>query len=241
MADAWLSAVAFAAQIYCDFSGYTDMAIACAALLGYRLPTNFRAPYLTRTVGAFWTHWHITLGRWFREYLYFPLGGNRRGPARNAANVFIVFLVSGLWHGAAWTFVVWGSIHGTFVALERTRLGAPLNRLPLIPALLYVNLVWMVSMVIFRATNLEDAATLLGTMLTGSAAAAGAAAPMAPTWMAPVLAAAFAVHVLWQRLDLARRWASLPAPSFGLILGMAVAAALPWVSANPAPYLYFAF
>ncbi len=238
-AGAWLSAVAFAAQIYCDFSGYTDMAIACAALLGYALPTNFMAPYLTRTMGAFWTHWHITLGRWFREYLYFPLGGNRRGPARSAANLFIVFLVSGLWHGAAWTFVLWGALHGLFVAAERTRLGAGLTRLPLLPAILYVNLVWMVSMVIFRAPTLDGALTLLGTMVSGGGAAS--AAPPIPPWLGPVLAGAFALHVLWQRADLSRRWASLPGPLFGLIMGAAVAAALPWVTANPAPYIYFAF
>ena len=156
-AGGWVSAAAFAAQIYCDFSGYTDMAIASAALLGYTLPTNFRAPYLTRTVGAFWTHWHITLGRWFREYLYFPLGGNRRGAARSAANLMVVFLVSGLWHGAAWTFVLWGAIHGAFVALERTRAGAWLTRMPLLLAVAYVNLVWMVSMVVFRAPELGGA------------------------------------------------------------------------------------
>jgi len=239
-AGAWISAAAFAAQIYCDFSGYTDMAIACAALLGYTLPTNFRAPYLTRSVGSFWTHWHITLGRWFREYLYFPLGGNRRGPARSALNIFIVFLVSGLWHGAAWTFVLWGSIHGTFVALERTRLGRPLARLPMIPALLYVNLVWMVSMVIFRAPDLDGAAALLRSMFTGAPALADDLVPI-PTWIGPSLAGAFAIHVLWQRLELSRRWAALPAPLFGLTLGAAVALALPWVTANPAPYIYFAF
>ncbi|MDG1049856.1 MAG: MBOAT family O-acyltransferase [Planctomycetota bacterium] len=238
-AGAWLSAAAFAAQIYCDFSGYTDMAIACAALLGYTLPTNFRAPYLTRSVGSFWTHWHITLGRWFREYLYFPLGGNRRGPARSALNLFLVFLVSGLWHGAAWTFVLWGSIHGAFVALERTRLGHRLTRLPMVPALVYVNLVWMVSMVIFRAPDLDGATTLLGTMFTHLGPASDAL-PI-PPWLGPCLVGAFAVHILWQRLQVSRRWAALPAPIFGLTMGVAVAVALPWVTANPAPYIYFAF
>lgn len=239
-AGAWLSAAAFAAQIYCDFSGYTDMAIACAALLGYTLPTNFRAPYLTRSLGSFWTHWHITLGRWFREYLYFPLGGNRRGPARSALNLFIVFLVSGLWHGAAWTFVLWGCIHGAFVAVERTRAGAALARLPLLPALVYVNLVWMVSMVIFRAPDLDGATHLLRAMFTAPRPPAGELVPI-PGWIGPVLAGAFLVHVAWQRAELSRRWAALPAPLFGLSLGAAVGLALPWVTANPAPYIYFAF
>ena len=238
-AGGWVSAAAFAAQIYCDFSGYTDMAIASAALLGYTLPTNFRAPYLTRTVGAFWTHWHITLGRWFREYLYFPLGGNRRGAVRSAANLMVVFLVSGLWHGAAWTFVLWGAIHGVFVALERTRAGAWLTRMPLLLAVAYVNLVWMVSMVVFRAPELGGALQLLGTMFTGGAASDGA--PDVPAWIAPTLGGALAVHVLWQRLELSRRWAALPGPLFGLLLGAAVALALPWVTTNPAPYIYFAF
>ncbi|MBL6754894.1 MAG: MBOAT family protein [Planctomycetes bacterium] len=239
-AGAWLSAAAFAAQIYCDFSGYTDMAIACAALLGYTLPTNFRAPYLTRSVGSFWTHWHITLGRWFREYLYFPLGGNRRGPGRSAINLFIVFLVSGLWHGAAWTFVLWGCIHGAFVALERTRLGGALARLPMIPALLYVNLVWMVSMVIFRSPSLEGASSLLRAMFSTALPPSTGAVPI-PPWIAPVLVGAFAVHVVWQRTELSRRWAALPGPLFGLTLGAAVGMALPWITADPAPYIYFAF
>jgi len=238
-AGAWLGAAAFSAQIYCDFSGYTDMAIACAALLGYRLPKNFDAPYLTRSISTFWTHWHITLGRWFREYLYFPLGGNQRGARRNLINIMIVFVVSGLWHGAAWTFVLWGVIHGFFVALERTDRGAPLARMPLVLSIVYVNLVWAISMVIFRAPTLDGALGVLGAMAIP--ASAGLGAPAIPAWIAPVLLGAFAVHVLWQRLGLERRWAQLPPELFGFTYGVAVALALPWVSTNPAPYIYFVF
>ena len=240
-AAAWLGAAAFSAQIYCDFSGYTDMAIACAALLGYRLPKNFDAPYLTRTVGSFWTHWHMTLGRWFREYLYVPLGGNRRGERRSLVNIMIVFLVSGLWHGAAWTFVVWGLIHGRFVSAERTHRWRRLTRMPLLPSILYVNLVWAISMVVFRAQDMSGATALLRAMVVPTAHVGTAGAPAVPAWIGPTLGAAFLVHALWQRLGIERRWAGLSPAAFGLTYGVAVALALPWVSTNPAPYIYFAF
>ena len=109
-----LAALAFSLQIYLDFAGYSDMAIGCADMLGFRVSENFRAPYLSRTVKEFWKKWHISLTAWFREYLYFPLGGNRKGKIRTWCNVLIVFAVSGLWHGAAWTFVIWGLLNGVY-------------------------------------------------------------------------------------------------------------------------------
>ncbi|MEM6672618.1 MAG: MBOAT family O-acyltransferase [Planctomycetota bacterium] len=236
---AWTSAIAFSAQIYCDFSGYTDMAIACAALLGYALPRNFAAPYLTGSIGAFWAHWHITLGRWFREYLYVPLGGNRRGERRSLLNVLIVFVVSGLWHGAAWTYVIWGTLHGLIVVFERTRYGRPIMRLSPLGGILYVNLLWFFTMVIFRASTMRDSGVLMGAMIWPKESSA--AAPAVPEWILPVLAAAFVVHALWHRFGLDVRWARLSPLPFAFSYGVAVAVALPWVSANPAPYIYFAF
>ena len=109
----------FAVQIYCDFSGYSDMAIGLARMMGYRLMINFRRPYLARSVAEFWRRWHISLSTWFRDYLYIPLGGNRVSPARVYANIMIVFVLSGLWHGANRTFVIWGALHGAFVLLGR--------------------------------------------------------------------------------------------------------------------------
>jgi D-alanyl-lipoteichoic acid acyltransferase DltB (MBOAT superfamily) len=109
----------YAIQIYCDFSGYTDMAIGLALLLGFRFPQNFDAPYTSSSLQEFWRRWHMTLSRWLRDYLYIPLGGNQRGPRRAYVNLFLTMLIGGLWHGAAWTFVAWGALHGGWLVLER--------------------------------------------------------------------------------------------------------------------------
>lgn len=116
---AWLGMAAYTFQIYLDFSGYTDMAIGLAEMLGFRLPENFNRPYVARTVTEFWKRWHMSLTAWFREYLYFPLGGNKKSAYRTYVNLWIVFLTSGLWHGANWTFIVWGGYHGLFLVLDR--------------------------------------------------------------------------------------------------------------------------
>ena len=117
-----LAIYGFAAQIYCDFSGYTDMAIGLALLLGFQLPQNFNRPYLALSLQDFWRRWHMTLSRWLRDYLYIPLGGNRDGERRTYRNLMLTMLLGGLWHGAAWTFLIWGGIHGT--ALSARALGA---------------------------------------------------------------------------------------------------------------------
>jgi len=114
----------FAFQIYCDFSGYSDIAIGAARVLGYDLMKNFNRPYFARTINEFWSRWHISLSTWFRDYLYFPLGGNRKGTPRMFVNLLIVFLVSGMWHGANWTFLIWGGLHGIYAALSKLTLPA---------------------------------------------------------------------------------------------------------------------
>ena len=113
-----LAVAAFTGQIYADFSGYTDLARGAARVLGYHLVLNFRQPYLATSVSDFWRRWHMSLSNWFRDYVYIPLGGSRRSPARNYGNVLIVFLLSGLWHGASWTFVAWGALHGLYLVAE---------------------------------------------------------------------------------------------------------------------------
>jgi alginate O-acetyltransferase complex protein AlgI len=117
--SAWIGVLFYAIQIYCDFSGYTDMAIAAAQLLGYRLPNNFQFPYFAKNVSDFWRRWHISLSSWLRDYLYIPLGGNRGSRAFAYRNVMITMLLGGLWHGAAWTFVIWGALHGTALLIHR--------------------------------------------------------------------------------------------------------------------------
>jgi D-alanyl-lipoteichoic acid acyltransferase DltB (MBOAT superfamily) len=113
-----IAVVFFSFQIYCDFSGYSDIAIGAARVMGFRLMENFKLPYRSAGVGMFWSKWHISLSTWFRDYVYIPLGGNRKGVSRTSLNLFIVFAISGLWHGANWTFVVWGMAHGLWLVIE---------------------------------------------------------------------------------------------------------------------------
>ncbi len=122
---AWLGAVSYALQIYFDFSGYSDMAIGLASLFGFELKENFNYPYISQSIKEFWRRWHISLSTWFKEYLYIPLGGNRKGYARTGVNMFIVFLCTGIWHGAAWNFVVWGLFNGLFLLLENYKVLQP--------------------------------------------------------------------------------------------------------------------
>ena len=117
--DTLLAIYAFAIQIYCDFSGYTDIAIGCALLLGFRFPKNFNYPYVAESIQDFWRRWHMTLSRWLRDYLYISLGGNRKGPSRTLSNLMLTMLLGGLWHGASWNFVIWGGLHGLYLAIER--------------------------------------------------------------------------------------------------------------------------
>ena len=120
---AWFGAICYTFQIYYDFSGYSDMAIGLGRIFGFRFPENFNYPYVSRTITEFWRRWHISLSNWFKDYLYIPLGGNRHGPWRTYRNLLIVFLLCGLWHGASWTFVLWGLYHGLFLVIERTSVG----------------------------------------------------------------------------------------------------------------------
>lgn len=176
--DTLLGIYGYAIQIYADFSGYTDMAIGLALLLGFRFPQNFDAPYAARSLQDFWRRWHMTLSRWLRDYLYIPLGGNRRGKARGYANLAATMLLGGLWHGAAWTFVVWGALHGVGLAVERWRADVTRSRAttgearpeltgarrvwaavwPPLATFHFVCLCW----VFFRATSFTNAFDVLG-------------------------------------------------------------------------------
>lgn len=163
-APAWLGAACYTLQIYFDFSGYSDMAIGLGRMFGFRFEENFRYPYVARTMTGFWRRWHISLSTWFRDYLYIPLGGNRAGAVRTYRNLLIVFFLVGLWHGASWTFVVWGLYHGAFLVLERagrqhTAIAAPA---PL--GHLYVLITTIVGWVLFRSPDFSYAAGMLGAM-----------------------------------------------------------------------------
>lgn len=162
--SAWIGAISYLFQIYFDFSGYSDMAIGLGHMFGFTFQENFNYPYISCSVQEFWRRWHISLSTWFKEYLYIPLGGNRKGKARTYVNKMIVFFCTGLWHGANWTFVVWGLYHGMFLLLEGI---LPVKKLPKVLGHIYTLLVVCAGFVIFRADTLYQGAALIGKMFTG--------------------------------------------------------------------------
>ncbi len=167
---AWLGALGYLLQIYLDFSGYSDMAIGLGRMFGFRTPENFDHPYLTVSVTDFWRRWHISLSLWFRDYVYIPLGGNRKGKARAALNKLIVFALCGLWHGAAWTFVLWGLWHGLLSALETLGLPDPkrlaASRTGRVIGHVYTLLAVCLGFVLFRAESLAAAWRVIAAMFT---------------------------------------------------------------------------
>ncbi|MBN3035340.1 MAG: MBOAT family protein [Bacteroidales bacterium] len=154
---AWLGIVAYAFQIYYDFSGYSDMAIGLGRMAGFDFPENFNNPYIAGSISEFWRRWHITLGRFMKDYLYIPLGGNRVPAARMFFNLWVVFLISGLWHGAAWNFVIWGAFHGLFLVADRLFLLKVLQKAGKIPSIIFTFLITLHGWVLFRADNITQA------------------------------------------------------------------------------------
>ena len=163
---AWVGVICYALQIYFDFSGYSDMAIGMGHMLGFDFLENFNYPYVSTSVQEFWRRWHISLSSWFRDYLYIPLGGNRRGKVRTYINLVIVFACTGLWHGASFSFIVWGLWHGLFLVIERLGFKKILDKLPKFVGWLYTMLVVLVGWVFFRAETLADAMEYLKCMFT---------------------------------------------------------------------------
>jgi alginate O-acetyltransferase complex protein AlgI len=166
---AWSATIAFAAQIFFDFSGYTDIAIGSAALFGFRFPMNFRRPYLAASITGFWRRWHMSLSRWLRNYVYIPLGGNRGGTLRTYRNLILTMLIGGLWHGASWNFVLWGGYHGVLLAAERAigirqGKGEELGLLPRVLRAVPVFALVCVGWVFFRSRTLGDSTLVLRRM-----------------------------------------------------------------------------
>jgi alginate O-acetyltransferase complex protein AlgI len=234
--DAILAAYGFAAQIYCDFSGYTDIAIGAALLMGIVFPQNFNSPYRATSFRDFWRRWHMTLSRFLRDFLYIPLGGNRGGRLQTARNLMITMTLGGLWHGAAWGFVLWGALHGAFLVLER-----PLRERIHAPAWLrwalvfnLVTLLW----VLFRARDLDLAGTFYSRMLDPGPAT---------LWSVPVVGAILIVIGMQvlppQPLEALRLRVANLSPA---VLGVALAAAVAFVGAtvpggSVPPFIYFQF
>jgi alginate O-acetyltransferase complex protein AlgI len=234
-----LAFYAFAAQIYCDFSGYTDMAIGIALLLGFQLPQNFNRPYTALSLQDFWRRWHITLSRWLRDYLYIPLGGNRKGEGKTYRNLMITMLLGGFWHGASFTFLLWGGIHGTALSVERWgRTHHPGFRMPKPLAWFITFNVVCVAWVFFRAPNLSTAFDILGGIgLSGPS-------PLVTLPMVFLVVAAIAVqffpHDMWRR---AEAWlVARPVAFQGIAIGALIVAADAAVGQQGvAPFIYFQF
>jgi alginate O-acetyltransferase complex protein AlgI len=244
--DAWITMLAFALQVYFDFSGYTDIARGSAGLFGFRIPINFDMPYLATSLADFWRRWHISLSTWFRDYLFFPLGGSRRSMAIVMRNLFITFVVVGLWHGAAWHYVAFGAMWGVGLALQqflRGRVSLPQGMVLSVGGWLFTMLFFLLSLALFRCPDLESAGVMVRAML-GQGAGAGTQSVRASLF---VMGTAAALLLTW----IASRegwWPSLRMPSTRLrpiVLGAAASIVIVVASAA-APqgnetFFYFQF
>jgi alginate O-acetyltransferase complex protein AlgI len=163
---AWIGVIAYAFQIYFDFSGYSDMALGMGKMIGFKFPENFNNPYISQSITEFWRRWHMSLSRFMRDYLYIPLGGNRVSTARMYFNLWVVFLISGLWHGAAWNFIAWGAFHGFFLVADRLFLLKFYEKIGKWPSIMMTFLITLVGWVLFRADTLTHAVNYLGSMFS---------------------------------------------------------------------------
>ena len=245
-ADAWLGTLAFSGQIFCDFAGYTTCAIGIALTLGFSLPDNFRFPYAAIGFSDFWRRWHISLSTWLRDYLYVPLGGNRMGAGRTYANLMLTMLLGGLWHGAAWTFVVWGGLHGAYLAAERwlkPRLG-PLALWRTLPGklalalltYLLVNITW----VFFRAGDFATAWRMLRSMLLLERGGAPVLGTYLVASATATVAAMLLVHWYMRHRALHVEVARLPAAATGVLWG-AMLFAIAITQGGSDAFIYFQF
>ncbi len=244
--DLWATAYAFAFQIYFDFSAYSEMAIGLAALLGFTLPVNFRQPYCARNIADFWHRWHITLSTWLRDYLYIPLGGSRVGRLATARNLMITMVLGGLWHGAAWTMLAWGALHGAYLVLHRwvrwtterwPSWGRAVGHPWATPILVLLTFhCWTLSMVLFRSASIDVAWVLWRRMfgLAGGGAAQGGGVLLA-------CGVLYAAHVVQERLDLVEAFDRWPLVARTAFLVVAAWGMVLFAAAESKPFLYFQF
>lgn len=244
----WMGVLAYAIQIYCDFSGYTDMAIGSAHLLGYKLVQNFNMPYLAVNVSDFWRRWHISLSTWLRDYLYIPLGGSRGSNWQVCRNLFLTMAIGGLWHGASWTFVIWGCLHGSYNVIHRgfrafcstrPRLDGALLTMP--GTVLRMGITFaavLAGWVIFRATTLQGAMTVFHRLVIN---APGQTSPL-PGLSLWVLLGILGIGHLLGATGLWRRWMErTPAPVLGTAYALALNFALLLAPDSGKTFIYFQF
>ena len=250
LAEAWLGLLAYTIQIYFDFAGYSNMAIGLGIALGFSFPRNFRLPYTARSVTEFWRRWHISLSQWLRDYLYVPLGGNR-GPAfETYRNLCLVFLACGLWHGANWTFVIWGAHHGAFLIVERAGLGRILAGSPVLLARLYALAAVMSGWVWFRARDLDHALAFFASLAGFHGVSTVSIAThlvLHPATVAAMLLGAVLATVeidIWRATWRALGRVALPVYALGDTAAIALFLALSILSVaagSYSPFLYFRF
>ena len=241
--DAWVGVTAYAFQIYFDFSAYSDMAIGLGLMLGFVFPKNFDSPFHAASITEFWQRWHISLSTWLRDYLYIPLGGNRRGPARTYVHLAVIMVLGGLWHGAAWTYVLWGGLHGLLIALERAcgrrTLYAALPRpVQVLITFVILHFTW----VLFRANDLSHAITYAGSML-GFVRAQPSAALLGGVLYQPyyVVSLCVAAAITWcapQTWDFTRR---ITVPKAIVIFGVFWLSIVALTTQAFNPFIYFIF
>jgi alginate O-acetyltransferase complex protein AlgI len=256
-AVAWLGIVCYSFQIYFDFSGYSDMAIGLGRMFGFHFARNFNYPYISRSVTEFWRRWHISLSNWFRDYVYIPLGGNRCAAWKVYRNLLIVFLLCGLWHGAAWQFVAWGALHGCFLVVERLGFARLLAYLPRVVGHAYLLLAIAVGWVFFRATDLGQATNFLSSMgglATGDAAVHSVARYLANDVSTALVAATIGSLPILPRALLAyrrleRQWRPIAIPlqlarytgRLAAVASILVASAVQLAAGTYNPFIYFQF
>jgi alginate O-acetyltransferase complex protein AlgI len=241
--DAWYGVTAYAFQIYFDFSGYSDMAIGLGLMLGFMFAKNFDSPYRSQSITEFWHRWHISLSTWLRDYLYLPLGGNRKGRARTYVNLFIVMLLGGLWHGARWNFVIWGALHGALLAFERLRgKSAVYGGFPAPARIGLTFTIVLITWVFFRAPDLPQAVRYLGDMLAFGTPqeAAGLLAGIVyqPYYLATFLVAGAIAWGAPQTWDWTR---TLTMPKAAAILALLALSAAVLTTQAYNPFIYFIF
>lgn len=243
MAGSWMAVVAFSIQIYFDFAGYSDMAIGLGRMLGFEFLENFNYPYISRSITEFWRRWHISLGTWFRDYVYIPLGGNRKGQARQYLNIMIVWSLTGFWHGANWTFLMWGALYGLMLIIEKRFLLKRLERAPKLLANLYVQLFTLLAWVLFQLDSLDKCAVFYKAML--GFGEAGFSSPVDGYYFASflliILVGALAATPLPKKLfnKLPEKVRAVATPV--LIVAVLVLSTAYLVDATYNPFLYFRF
>jgi alginate O-acetyltransferase complex protein AlgI len=244
---AWLGVLAYAVQIYFDFSGYSDMAIGLARMFGFHFPENFDRPYSSISVTDFWRRWHMSLSTWFRDYVYIPLGGNRRGPTRTYVNLAIIFVLTGLWHGANWTFLVWGCFHGACLIVERLTGQGKIDRVRVMPFRRAITFALVcVGWALFRAADLGQGFNFIGSMLTPTGLDLPSAMREVLTtqrifWLAVGLSiVVMPARSLGRRISDGTDRTSLMA-RFATMGGIAPLACIYALSSTFSPFLYFQF